>query len=49
VQFSNLPHVRTKVLDQAAEIQRLKCELARVMEPAITILKDILYTPVKCS
>ena len=31
-QFSKPPHVRAEVLDQAAEIKRLKRELARVTE-----------------
>jgi transposase len=31
-QFSKPPHVRAEVLDQAAEIRRLKRELARVSE-----------------
>jgi transposase len=37
-QFSKPPHVRAEVLDQAAEIRRLKRELARVTEER-TILK----------
>jgi transposase len=42
-QFSKPPHVRAEVLDQAAEIRRLKRELARVTEERTILKKATAY------
>ena len=42
-QFSKPPHVRAEVLDQAAEIRRLKRELARVTEERNILKKGPIY------
>jgi transposase len=42
-QFSKPPHVRAEVLDQAAEIRRLKRELARVTEERTILNKATAY------
>lgn len=42
-QFSKPSHVRAEVLDQAAEIRRLKRELARVTEERTILKKATAY------
>jgi transposase len=42
-QFSKPPHVRAEVLDQVAEIKRLKRELARVTEERTILKKATAY------
>ena len=42
-QFSKAPHVRVEILDQAAEIRRLKRELARVTEERTILKKATAY------
>lgn len=42
-QFSKPPHVRAELLDQAADIRRLKRELARVTEQRTILKKATLY------
>jgi len=41
--FSKPPHVQAEVLDQAAEIRRLKRELARVTEERTILKKATAY------
>ena len=43
LQFSKPPNVRAEVLDQAAEIRRLKRELARVTEERTILKKATAY------
>ncbi|AGI71517.1 putative IS3 family transposase [Octadecabacter arcticus 238] len=42
-QFAKSPHERAEVLDQAAEIRRLKRELARVTEERTILKKATTY------
>jgi len=42
-QFLKPPHVRAEVLDQAAEIRRLKRELARVTEERSILKKGVAF------
>ena len=42
-QFAKSPRVRSEVLDQAAEIRRLKRELARVTEERTILKKATAY------